>query len=73
MARMTENVNLQRALLKHITTAGKGVVEIREGSRVGEMRLGEGDAWVGLRIGEDRWVRGAVVVRCFILLIRCTR
>ena len=62
MARMTENTNLQRALLKRISEIGEGIVEIREGSRVGEMRLGEGERWVGLQIGE-KWVRGSVVVR----------
>ena len=62
MARMTENINLQRALLRRIKSAGQGVVEIREDSRVGEMRLGQGGQWVGLRIGDEKWVRGAVVV-----------
>ena len=67
MARMTENVNLQRALLRRIEAAGEGVVEIREGCRVGEMQSGEGDQWVGLRVDENKWVRGAVVVRFTLL------
>ncbi len=64
MAWMTENINLQRALLRRIEEAGQGVVEIREGSRVEEMQPGEGEQWLGLRIGEGEWVRGAVAV-CF--------
>jgi ubiquinone biosynthesis monooxygenase Coq6 len=63
MARMTENTNLQRALLRRIDEVGKGIVTIREGGRVGEMRLADGGRWVGLRIGESEWVRGSVVVR----------
>ena len=63
MARMTENTNLQRALLRRIDEVGKDIVTIREGGRVGEMRLAEGGRWVGLRIGESEWVRGSVVVR----------
>jgi hypothetical protein len=62
MARMTENTNLQRALLRRIDEVGQGIVTIREGGRVAEMRLGEGGRWVGLRIGEADWVRGSVVV-----------
>lgn len=58
---MTENTNLQRALLRRIDEIGKDVVDIREGSRVGEMRLGEGERWVGMQVG-DSWVRGSVVV-----------
>lgn len=58
---MTENLNLQKALLRRIEEAGKDIVDIREKSRVGEMRLGEGGRWVGLRIG-DEWVRGSLVV-----------
>ncbi|AAW45305.1 hypothetical protein CNBH3840 [Cryptococcus deneoformans B-3501A] len=61
LARMTENLNLQKALLRRIEEAGKGIVDIRENSRVREMRLGEGGRWVGLRIG-DEWVRGSLVV-----------
>ena len=62
MARMTENTNLQRALLRRIDEVGTGVVTIKEGGRVSEMQLGEGGRWVGLRIGENEWVRGSVVV-----------
>ena len=61
MARMTENTNLQRALLRRIAEKGEGIVEIRENARVGEMLLDEGERSVGLRIG-DSWVRGSVVV-----------
>ncbi|WVQ74193.1 ubiquinone biosynthesis monooxygenase COQ6 [Cryptococcus sp. DSM 104548] len=61
LARMTENLNLQQALLKRINEVGEGIVDIRENSRVGEMRLGEGGRWVGLRIG-DEWVKGSLVV-----------
>ncbi|WVR07699.1 ubiquinone biosynthesis monooxygenase COQ6 [Kwoniella sp. DSM 27419] len=61
MARMTENMNLQRALLRRIEEVGKGTVTIRESSRVGEMRLGDGGRWVGLKIGEE-WLRGSLVV-----------
>ncbi|WWD19612.1 ubiquinone biosynthesis monooxygenase COQ6 [Kwoniella shandongensis] len=61
MARMTENLNLQRALLRRIEEVGKGVVTIKENSKVAEMRLGEGGRWVGLRIG-DAWLRGSLVV-----------
>ncbi|WVW86143.1 ubiquinone biosynthesis monooxygenase COQ6 [Kwoniella bestiolae CBS 10118] len=62
MARMTENMNLQRALLRRIEEVGKGVVDIKEGTRVQEMRLGEGERWVGLRVGEEEWVKGGLVV-----------
>lgn len=65
MAHVTENINLQRALLRRIEAAGQGVVEIREGSKVEEMQLGEGEQSIGLRVGEDQWVRGAVVVGSF--------
>lgn len=61
MAHMTENTNLQRALLRRIDEINPGSFEIRESSRVAEMQLGPGGRWVGLRIG-DRWVRGSVVV-----------
>lgn len=61
MAYMTENTNLQRALLRRIEQIGNGVVEIREGGRVEEMRLGGGDQWVGLKVAGS-WVRGGVVV-----------
>ncbi|WVO14268.1 ubiquinone biosynthesis monooxygenase COQ6 [Cryptococcus depauperatus] len=61
LARMTENLNLQQALLKRINEIGQGIVDIRESSKVAEMRLGESDRWVGLRIG-DEWVRGSLVV-----------
>ncbi|WRT70252.1 ubiquinone biosynthesis monooxygenase COQ6 [Kwoniella shivajii] len=62
MARMTENMNLQRALLKRIEEVGKGIVDIKEQSKVKSMRLGPGERWVGLNIGEDKWVRGSLVV-----------
>ena len=62
MARMTENTNLQRALLRRIEQVGQGIVTIRENTRVGEMRLGQGGRWVGLRIGDESWIRGSVVV-----------
>ena len=64
MAYMTENMNLQQALLKRIAELGEGVLEIREmdRGRVSEMRLGAGNQWVGLRVGNE-WVRGSVVVR----------
>ncbi|WVR00272.1 ubiquinone biosynthesis monooxygenase COQ6 [Kwoniella sp. CBS 9459] len=62
MARMTENMNLQRALLRRIEEVGTGIVDVKEGSKVGEMRLGERGRWVGLKIGDDEWVRGSLVV-----------
>ena len=62
MARMTENMNLQQALYKRIDEIGKGVVDIQESSRVSEMREGDGGRWVGLRISEDKWVRGSLIV-----------
>lgn len=61
LARMTENINLQRALLRSLDRAPAGIVTIREGARVNEMRYGEGRGWVGLRVG-DKWVRGSLVV-----------
>ncbi|WWC71990.1 ubiquinone biosynthesis monooxygenase COQ6 [Kwoniella pini CBS 10737] len=61
MARMTENMNLQRALLRRIEEVGKGIVDIKEGARVNEMRLGEGERWVGLKVG-DEWLKGSLVV-----------
>lgn len=60
LARMTENVNTQRALLRRLQEVGTNVT-VREGARVAEMRYGEGRGWVGLRIG-DEWVRGSLVV-----------
>ncbi|KLT39184.1 ubiquinone biosynthesis hydrox [Cutaneotrichosporon oleaginosum] len=60
LARMTENVNTQRALLRRLEEVGANVT-VREGARVGEMRYGEGRGWVGLRMG-DEWVRGSLVV-----------
>jgi ubiquinone biosynthesis monooxygenase Coq6 len=63
MAYMTENTNLQRALLRRLEKAGKGKVDIRENARVQEMRYGDGQRWVGLQIGDKgEWVRGGVVV-----------
>lgn len=62
MARLTENMNLQQALLKRIEGSQ---VEISEGSRVQEMVMGQGGRWVGLRLGDEdtpRWIRGSVVV-----------
>jgi ubiquinone biosynthesis monooxygenase Coq6 len=61
MAHMTENTNLQRALLRKIEQSSRGRVVIQEGKRVDEMRMGEGGRSVGLKLG-DRWVRGGVVV-----------
>jgi ubiquinone biosynthesis monooxygenase Coq6 len=67
MAFMTENTNLQSALLRRIEEVGKGRVEIREmeRGRVGEMILGEGERWVGLKVGEE-WVKGSVVVSSLV-------
>jgi ubiquinone biosynthesis monooxygenase Coq6 len=61
MAYMTENTNLQRALLRKIEQDGKGRIVVQEGKKVEEMRMGEGGRWIGLRFG-DEWVRGGVVV-----------
>lgn len=58
LARMTENINTQRALLRRLEGSG---VTVREGARVNEMRYGDGRGWVGLRVG-DEWVRGSLVV-----------
>lgn len=58
---MTENTNLQRALLRKIEQDGAGRVVIAENSKVSDMRMGEGARWVGMKCG-DRWVRGGVVV-----------
>jgi ubiquinone biosynthesis monooxygenase Coq6 len=63
MARMTENMNLQQALYKRIKEVGNGIIDIKEGGRVSEMREGGDGRWVGLRIGENDWVRGSLVVR----------
>jgi ubiquinone biosynthesis monooxygenase Coq6 len=68
MARMTENMNLQQALYKRIDQVGKGIVDIKESSRVAEMREGDGGRWVGLRIGENQWVRGSLVVSTRLLV-----
>jgi ubiquinone biosynthesis monooxygenase Coq6 len=65
MAYMTENINLQRALLSRIREFGNGVVDVREGRKVESMSLGEGGRWVGLNLGDETWVRGSVVVSCF--------
>lgn len=64
MAYMTENTNLQQALLKRIREIGGQALEIREmeQGRVREMVLAKGGQWVGLKAG-DQWVRGSVVVR----------
>ena len=62
MAYMTENTNLQRALLRRIDEAGNGKVDIRESARVEEMRMDEGKRSVALRLGQDAWVRAGVVV-----------
>jgi len=69
MARMTENMNLQQALYKRINASGKGIVDIKEGGRVSEMREGGDGRWVGLRIGENDWVRGSLIV-CLSLSVR---
>lgn len=68
MARMTENMNLQQALYKRIEAVGRGVVDIKEGGRVSEMREGGDGRWIGLRIGETDWVRGSLVVRPLVRL-----
>jgi ubiquinone biosynthesis monooxygenase Coq6 len=62
MAYMTENTNLQRALLRRIAEVGQGKVEIREEAKVQEMRMDEGKRSVVLKLGEEGWVRGGVVV-----------
>lgn len=62
MAYMTENTNLQRALLRRIAEIGQGKVEIREEAKVQEMRMDEGKRSVVLKLGEEGWVRGGVVV-----------
>jgi hypothetical protein len=62
MAYMTENTNLQRALLRRIAEVGTGKVDIREEARVQEMRMDEGKRSVVLKLGEEGWVRGGVVV-----------
>ncbi|WVQ67035.1 ubiquinone biosynthesis monooxygenase COQ6 [Kwoniella botswanensis] len=62
MAKMTENMNLQRALLRRIEEIGKGKVDLKEDKKVQEMRLGEGERWVGLRVGETEWIKGSLVV-----------
>lgn len=72
MARMTENMNLQQALYKRIDAVGKGIVDIKESSRVAEMREGPDGRWVGLRIGDDKWVRGSLVVSLSILRFTCS-
>lgn len=59
---MTENMNLQQALYKRIKSSGKGIVDIKEGGRVSEMREGGDGRWVGLRIGDNDWVRGSLIV-----------
>ncbi|WWC91673.1 ubiquinone biosynthesis monooxygenase COQ6 [Kwoniella dendrophila CBS 6074] len=61
MARMTENMNLQKALLKRIEEIGNNIITIKENSRVNEMRLGDGERWVGLKIG-DEWIKGSLVI-----------
>jgi ubiquinone biosynthesis monooxygenase Coq6 len=62
MAYMTENTNLQRALLRRIAETGQGKVEIREHAKVQEMKMDEGKRSVALKLGEHGWVRGGVVV-----------
>jgi ubiquinone biosynthesis monooxygenase Coq6 len=51
MAYMTENTNLQRALLRRIDEVGVGKVEIREQAKVEEMRMDEGKRSVALNLG----------------------
>jgi ubiquinone biosynthesis monooxygenase Coq6 len=70
MAYMTENTNLQRALLRTIAEAGEGKVEIREHSKVQEMKMDEGKRSVTLKLGEQGWVRGGVVVSRIRLIHR---
>lgn len=62
MAYMTENTNLQRALLRRIAEVGEGKVVIREEAKVQEMRMDEGKRSVALQLGDGGWVRGGVVV-----------
>lgn len=62
MARMTENTNLQRALLRKIEHTGRDRIVIAEQSKVTDMRMDAGARSVALRCGADRWVRGGVVV-----------
>jgi ubiquinone biosynthesis monooxygenase Coq6 len=62
MAYMTENTNLQRALLRRIDEVGVGKVEIREQAKVEEMRMDEGKRSVALNLGGQGWIRGGVVV-----------
>ena len=42
-------------------------MDIKEGGRVSEMREGGDGRWVGLRIGENDWVRGSLIV-CFSIV-----
>jgi ubiquinone biosynthesis monooxygenase Coq6 len=62
MAYMTENTNLQRALLTQIERTGRGKIAIKENARVEEMRMSEGKRSVLLNLGGHGWVRGGVVV-----------
>jgi ubiquinone biosynthesis monooxygenase Coq6 len=62
MAYMTENTNLQRALLRRIEEVGKGKVEMAEKAKVEKMQMGEGGRWVGLQLEGRGWVKGGVVV-----------
>ncbi|KAL7418473.1 putative ubiquinone biosynthesis monooxygenase [Cryptotrichosporon argae] len=66
IAYMTENVNLQRALLRRLESGARGEgddggVRIMEGARVAEMRMGEGGGSVGLHVG-GRWIRSRLVI-----------
>lgn len=66
MAYMTENTNLQSALLRQIERSPRsGRVTIKEGARVTSMRMQDGGRSVALQLGANddaRWVRGGVVV-----------
>ena len=61
MARMTENNNLQRALLRRLENIGEGTVVIRESAKAEEMRLGAGGQSIFLRSGDD-WIRTSALV-----------
>lgn len=64
LARMTENVNLQRALLRHLdeVKATEGhQLEIREKTRVGDIAYTEGRGSVALNLGGE-WVQASVLI-----------
>lgn len=64
LARMTENVNLQRALLRHLdeVKVNQGhQLEIREKTRVGNIAYTEGRGSVALDLGGE-WVQASVLI-----------